>query len=147
MATNTPVIHFYFNYPFLLKRRRLLKSYLIQLFLTEQISLQSLSIIFCSDEQLLLLNQQYLSHDTLTDILTFRLSEPTLPLMAELYISIERINDNAATFHTSSYQELLRVIFHGCLHLCGYNDKTVRQKASMTVKEDHYLSNYLKCST
>ena len=147
MATNTPVIHFHFNSPFALQRRRPLKSYLVQLFLTEQTFLESLSIIFCSDEQLLPLNQQYLSHDTLTDILTFRLSEPKLPLIAELYISVERVHDNASIFSTSPYQELLRVIFHGCLHLCGYNDKTVRQRTAMTAKEDYYLSNYLKCST
>ena len=147
MATNKPVIRLYFNYPFSLKNRRSLKYYLIQLFQTEQTSLEALSLVFCSDDQLLSLNQQYLSHDTFTDILTFRLSEPAFPLIAELYISIERIRDNAVIFHTSPTHELLRVIFHGCLHLCGYNDKTNRQKTAMTNKEDHYLSNYLKGST
>ncbi|MBE7173740.1 MAG: rRNA maturation RNase YbeY [Williamsia sp.] len=147
MATNHPTIHFYFNYPFSLKHRRLLKSYIIRLFQVEQTHLASLSIIFCSDEQLYQMNLQYLSHDTLTDILTFPLSEPGDPLTGELYISVDRIRDNATLFHTSSSTEMLRVIFHGCLHLCGYNDKTIRQKKIMTQREDFHLYHYKLCST
>ena len=147
MANNLPLIQFHLNYPFSLKNRRLLKKHILQLFEHEQKELESLSYIFCSDEQLHKLNHQFLQHDTYTDILTFPLSVSPFPIIGEVYISIERIRDNASHLDLPFLHELIRVMFHGCLHLCGYKDKTSRQKAAMTLKEDFYLTIFLQGST
>ena len=77
----------------------------------------------CSDEYLLEINQAYLKHDDLTDIITFDLSDSPGVIKGEIYISVERVLDNALLFNTSFRDELARVVFHGALHLCGYKDK------------------------
>ncbi|MBN2637586.1 MAG: rRNA maturation RNase YbeY [Bacteroidales bacterium] len=97
--------------------------------------------VFCEDEYLLSINQQYLQHDTYTDIITFPLmDENSKVLSGEIYISIERIKDNAEKFQVSLRLELARVLVHGILHLCGYDDHTDEEKRQMRSKEDYYLS-------
>ena len=100
--------------------------------------------IFCTDEYLLGLNKQFLNHDTFTDIVTFDLSESKNELSGEIYISIDRVKENAAKFETSYNDELHRVIFHGTLHLCGFKDKTSADKKQMRKKEDLCLKQYFK---
>ncbi|MCF8448607.1 MAG: rRNA maturation RNase YbeY [Taibaiella sp.] len=102
-----------------------------------------LTYIFCDDTYLLQMNRQYLEHDTFTDIITFDLSEHNT-LIGELYISIERVKDNAAKYHTTQNDELHRVIFHGALHLCGFKDKKEADKAVMRQKENECLDAYTK---
>ena len=129
--------------PVILKQRRLLKKFIIQLFIKEEKSLQSIDIIFCSDEYLLELNKQHLQHDFYTDIITFDLSESSSnPIIGELYISIDRVKDNSALRDEKFSTELLRVIFHGLLHLCGFKDKTPREIKTMRQKEGEYLNLY-----
>ena len=129
--------------PVVLKQRRLLKKFIIQLFIKEKKSLQSIDIIFCSDEYLLEINKQHLQHDFYTDIITFDLSESSAnPIIGELYISIDRVKDNAALRDEKFSTELLRVIFHGLLHLCGFKDKTKSDIKTMRQKEDEYLGLY-----
>ena len=129
--------------PVILIQRRLLKKFIIQLFIKEKKSLQSIDIIFCSDEYLLEINKQHLQHDFYTDIITFDLSEsPSNPIIGELYISIDRVKDNAALRDEKFSTELLRVIFHGLLHLCGFKDKTKSDIKTMREKEDEYLGLY-----
>lgn len=106
--------------------------------------LASLNYIFCTDKRLLEINRQYLKHDFYTDIITFPLSAPKMPVEAEIYISIDRVRENAKTLDVSFKTELHRVIFHGALHLCGYGDKTKGEKEKMRGKEDKYLQKYLK---
>ncbi len=96
--------------------------------------------IFSTDESLLKLNQQFLNHDTLTDILTFTLSDDGSPIFSEIYISIDRVKENASIFKVPFYTELYRVMIHGILHLCGYSDHTPKLKTEMRKKEDFYLS-------
>lgn len=96
------------------------------------------SVIFCSDAYLLKINEEYLNHNYYTDIITFDYCENSL-ISGDLFISLERIADNAEKFNTSFRKELYRVIFHGLLHLVGYNDKTADEKAEMTAKENFYL--------
>lgn len=132
---------------FLLRDKRRLKTFLHSVFLNEKVDFSSLSYIFCTDEFLLKLNQQYLNHDTLTDILTFNLTGPGLPIISEIYISIERVFENAEIMKTTFLDELYRVMIHGILHLCGYNDHTVVEKEVMKLKEDFYLGQFIKCST
>ena len=129
--------------PVIFKQRRLLKKFIIQLFIKEKKFLQSIDIIFCSDEYLLEINKQHLQHDFYTDIITFDLSESSAnPIIGELYISIDRVKDNAALRDEKFSTELLRVIFHGLLHLCGFKDKKAKDKKTMRPKEDEYLGLY-----
>lgn len=98
-----------------------------------------LTFVFCSDEYLLDINKQYLNHDTYTDIVTFDSSEEEDVISGDIFISIERIRENAAKFAVSERDELHRVIIHGVLHLCGYYDKKKEDKELMTTKENEYL--------
>lgn len=123
-----------------LKDKLLIKSLLARVFVEEKVEFKSISYIFCTDEYLLKLNQEYLNHDTLTDILTFTLSGTTLPVVSEIYISIERVRENASKLGLPYRSELYRVMIHGVLHLCGYADHNPEEKAIMRKKEDLYLS-------
>lgn len=96
-----------------------------------------INIIFCSDEYLLQMNREYLDHDYYTDILTFPIDHN--PLSGDLFISIDRITEYSEHHHISVSEEVLRVIFHGVLHLVGYEDNDKKQKALMREKEDEYL--------
>ncbi|WP_149914149.1 rRNA maturation RNase YbeY [Sphingobacterium cavernae] len=98
-----------------------------------------LTFVFCSDEYLLDINKQYLNHDTYTDIVTFDSSEQQDEISGDIFISIERIRENAAKFAVTERDELHRVIIHGVLHLCGYYDKKKQDKELMTSKENEYL--------
>jgi probable rRNA maturation factor len=106
----------------------------------EGLALSSLNIIFCTDEYLAEMNEQYLGHKTLTDILTFDHSGLDDTISGDIFISIPRIRENAVHFKTTFDLELHRVIIHGVLHLIGYGDKTARQKSRMREREDTYLS-------
>ncbi|MFZ4262408.1 rRNA maturation RNase YbeY [Sphingobacterium sp. HJSM2_6] len=99
-----------------------------------------LNFIFCSDAYLLDINKQYLNHDTFTDIVTFDSSEEEAVISGDIFISVERIQENALKFNVSQEDELHRVIIHGVLHLCGYFDKKKEDKELMTLKENTYLS-------
>jgi len=125
-----------------LKDKLLLKTFLASIFVEEKIEFKSVSYIFCTVEYLLKLNQQYLNHDTLTDILTFTLSGSSLPIVSEIYISVERVKENARELNVNYDTELRRVMIHGILHLCGYEDLSDTEKIEMRLKEDYYLSKY-----
>ena len=124
-----------------LKERTKLKSFIEILFKKEGFKLKSLTYVFCSDEYLLQLNQEFLNHDYYTDILTFDLSL-TKEKEGEIYISVDRIKDNAKKIRRSVNEELHRVIFHGALHLCGYQDKAKAEQKEMTARENYYLNRY-----
>lgn len=137
-------VHFFFEKKgFTLTDRTALKTFIVKLFRKEKKALASLNYIFVSDERLLEINKQFLQHDYYTDIITFDLSEDEATT-AEIYISIDRVTDNAIMQETSFRSELHRVIFHGALHLCGYGDKKKGEKEIMRSKEDYYLNQYFK---
>ena len=123
-----------------LKDKLLLKSLIGRVFAEEKVAFKSVTYVFCTDDYLLKLNQEYLNHNTLTDILTFTLSDPFLPIISEIYISIDRVAENASNLQETFNSELFRVMIHGVLHLCGYGDHTEKEKNIMRQKEDHYLS-------
>ena len=138
-------IHFYSaDAPIPLRERRKLKAFVKDLILQEGFTLGEVSYIFCSDAFLIDINQQFLQHYTYTDIITFPFSGPGEPIEAEIYISVERVKDNACNFNTSEQQELLRVVFHGALHLCGYRDKSKNDISLMRKKEEEYLERYFR---
>ena len=115
-----------------------LSEWILAVLEKEGCQLQQACFIFCSDEYLLQLNQEYLNHDTYTDIITFPYSEPPL-IEGDIFISIDRVKDNARRFGISFEKELHRVMIHGILHLCGYTDQSPDEKARMRKKEDEAL--------
>jgi len=125
-----------------IKSKRVIKDLIRNLFKREQVQFERINYIFCSDEYLLQINQQYLNHNTLTDIITFPLSEREAPVIGEIYISIDRIKENAKTYKVQYQSELLRVMIHGVLHLCGYKDKTKSDQQEMRDKENYYLNQF-----
>ena len=106
----------------------------------EALKASVINIIFCNDEYLLDLNQKFLDRDTLTDVIAFDYREEGGEVSGDVFISIERIRDNASQLQQSLDHELHRVLIHGILHLCGYSDKSIEEKAEMTSKEDKYLT-------
>lgn len=145
--TISPTIRFHFLQKITLNNREAVKSTLISLFKKERKPLADLSYIFCSDERLLEINRQFLKHDFYTDIITFPLSGSGEPITAEIYISVDRIRENAREFGVSQGNELLRVIFHGALHLCGYGDKSTKDQAKMRQLEEKYLMFHVETSS
>jgi probable rRNA maturation factor len=138
-------VHFFYQCErFSFPKRNQLKGFLQLLFKKENKKLSYLNIIFCTDDGLLQINRQFLQHDYYTDIITFPLSAKNEPVEAEIYISIDRVRENARKEGASFQSELHRVIFHGCLHLTGYNDKSSQQIKSMREAEARYLRLYLQ---
>jgi len=124
--------------------RTKLKSFIQSIFKKEKTTATSLTYIFCSDSYLLGINKQFLQHDYYTDIITFNLSSTKDPIEGEVYISIERVKDNAGQLGNTIKSELHRVIFHGVLHLCGYKDKKPADEKAMRLAEEKYLTLYFK---
>lgn len=122
-----------------LKQKTRIRTWLLETIKAEGYVLEELNFILCSDEYLLNMNQQFLNHDTYTDVITFDNSETAKTIVGDIFISIERIQENAREFKSSIAVELCRVMVHGTLHLLGYKDKSKAQKTLMTQKEDHYL--------
>ena len=133
-------IHFHYQVaPFYFPARTEIKIFLAAIFRKEKRKLKGLSYVFCTDNFLLGLNQQFLQHDTLTDIISFELSPKDQDVEGEIYISIDRIRENATTFRSGFLNELHRVMIHGALHLCGYKDKSKKEQVLMRSMEDKYL--------
>lgn len=135
-------IYFFFEKSTTLRHRTALKSFLLSIFEKEGKQVDSVNFIFCSDKRILEINRQYLKHDYYTDIISFELTPKGVPVSGEIYISIDRVKDNAKQLGHSFTQELHRVIFHGILHFCGYKDKSSAEAKKMRLKEDEYLSLY-----
>lgn len=119
---------------------RFLRSWLLKAITAEEYTLAELTFIFCSDDYLLKINIQYLNHDTYTDTVTFDNSENEGEILGDIFISIDRVRENAKIFKTSTKEELHRVMIHSTLHLLGYKDKKSKDKSLMTAKENEYLA-------
>lgn len=135
-----PAIHFFTeDIKYTLKNKLPLKRWIKDTIVAEGFKLDELNFILCSDEYLLRINQEYLDHDTYTDVITFDNSEQENLITGDIFISMDRIIENASGFGLSEEMELHRVMIHGTLHLLGYKDKGKAAKQQMTEKEDHYL--------
>ncbi len=115
-----------------------IQDWLLQVIEQEGANLSSLTYIFCKDEYLHKINVEHLQHDTLTDVITFQYEEDKVA--GDIFISVERTNENAAIYQVEPLYELYRVMVHGLLHLLGYKDKSPADKTQMTEKEDTYLA-------
>jgi rRNA maturation RNase YbeY len=122
-----------------LKHKRKVQNFIPNIFSLEGKKLHHLKYVFCSDEYLLQINKKFLHHNTYTDIITFNLSESNNLITGEIYISCDRVKENALKYQEELSKEFLRVIFHGVLHLCEYKDKKDVDIKIMRQKEDFYI--------
>lgn len=136
----SPIQFFSEDIDFTLKEKTHLRNWISQTVKSEGKRLRELNFIFCSDNYLLGINQHYLKHDTFTDIITFDNSEAPGLVLGDIFISMERVKENAEKFKVPHRDELHRIMIHGVLHLLGYTDKGKNDKEKMTEKENHYLS-------
>ena len=127
-----------------LRSRTELKTFINKQCLKEGIHIETLQYVFCSDAFVLDINKRFLNHNFYTDIISFDLSEQKGRLIGDVYISIDRVKENAKTEGNLYTHELLRVIFHGALHFCGYKDKKPADQKMMRTMEDKWLKAYLK---
>lgn len=125
---------------FKLRNKAKLRVWLAQVVDNAGGSIAFIQYVFCNDAYLVTVNQEYLQHDTLTDIITFNYQEHPQPLESDIYISVERVRENALHFSVPFEQELYRVMIHGILHLLGMKDKSTAQKKQMRVAEDQSLA-------
>lgn len=132
------IYYFYEDIDFELKNTEHLSKWIERSIVEEGNDLHNISYIFCSDEYLHKINVEYLDHDDYTDVITFPYSDN--PIEGDIFISIERIKENAQHQSVSFENELFRVMIHGALHLCGHTDKTPELRAGMTQKENYYLA-------
>lgn len=126
------------NLPFSLQEKAAVKTWIKKILKQEGKTAGNISYFFCTDDYLLNINRQFLQHDFFTDIITFDYSEKT-KVEGELFISIDRVKENARSFKQPFEKELMRTIIHGILHLCGYKDKSAADKKTMRAKEDEAL--------
>ena len=131
-------INFYSENEFILEETNRYAKWIEQVIASENMKLEEINYIFCDDEYMLKLNVEFLDHDTYTDIITFNNNVGRI-LQGDIFISTERVKENAETFGVIFEEELRRVLSHGILHLCGYNDKTEEQSLIMRVKEEEKM--------
>lgn len=136
-------IHFFSEeIPFTLKEKLSRKRWLKKIATNEGFKIKELNYIFCSDEYLYQMNKNYLRHETYTDIITFDNSEKKGDIEGDIFISIDRVRENAKTHTQELETEMNRVLAHGLLHLMGYKDKTQEEAALMQLKEEEALGLY-----
>jgi rRNA maturation RNase YbeY len=139
---NSKIQFFSEGISFILKNKNAIRSWLTRAIREENKNPWYINIIFCNDDFLLELNKIYLHHTSLTDILTFPFTEQPDIISGDIYISVERVEENAENFGEQKDRELRRVMIHGVLHLVGYRDKTGMEKRKMREKEDYHLNKY-----
>ena len=133
------MINFNYESDFKLESEVLISKWITDTIVSEEHKLEEINYVFCDDEYLHKLNVEFLNHDTLTDIISFDYSIGKV-IQGDIFISVERVTDNAKDFDVLFEDELKRVIIHGVLHYCGYKDKTDEDAKVMRNKENHYLS-------
>src|SRR5690606_14702072 len=133
------MIQFNYETDFLLENEERLATWISEVITSEGFKEDEINYIFCDDEYLFELNVEFLDHDTLTDIISFDYSIGKI-IQGDIFISIERVRENASDFNVGFLEELHRVMVHGILHYCGYKDKTDSEERLMREKENHYLN-------
>ena len=141
--TKGKIYFFIENISFTLQHKRKIRKWIIETISNENKIAGEINFILCDDKYLSSLNKTYLHKDTLTDVIAFDYCEKDI-ISGDIYISYERIKENAQIFNLSTENELLRLIIHGALHLVGYKDKVEKEKLKMSEKEDYYLNKFKK---
>jgi len=136
------MINFNYEFDFEALNESQISTWISSVISSENLKEGDINYVFCSDEYLNKINIEFLNHDTLTDIISFDYSIGKI-LHGDIFISIERVKDNAKDFNVSFTEELNRVIVHGILHYCGYKDKIDKDKTLMREKENHYLAQLI----
>ena len=132
------IINYFYESDFKINEESIYSDWIRAVFISEQKKFEEINYIFCDDEYLLRINRKYLDHDYYTDIITFDNSVSSL-IMSDIYISVERVKENADDYGVDFINELKRVMIHGVLHLCGYKDKAKEEQELMTTKENEKL--------
>ena len=132
------------NKNFKISNKKEIRTLLKEICKKENKKISFINYVFCSDNRLLEINKKYLNHTSLTDVVTFDFSTNKKNIEGDVYISIDRVKENAKKYKETFKKELLRIIIHGLLHLIGFLDKTKEEKNTMTLKENEYLSLYSK---
>ena len=132
------------NKNFKISNKKEIRALLKKICKKENKKISFINCVFCSDSRLLEINKKYLNHTSLTDVVTFDFSTNKKNIEGDVYISIDRVKENAKKYKETFKKELLRIIIHGLLHLIGFLDKTKEEKNTMTLKENEYLSLYSK---
>lgn len=133
------MIHYFFEDIQAIDRIEENSKWIEKIIISEKKKLGKLSFVFCSDAYLLKVNQDYLQHDYYTDIISFDYTKGRL-ISGDIFISLQRVKENSETLQTTFKKELQRVLAHGILHYCGYNDKTEEEKEMMRKKENQYIN-------
>lgn len=135
------MINFNFETILHLEEEKRLKEWIAEAVAAEEFLVGEINYVFCTDEYLHKINLQYLNHDTYTDIISFdyRVGKQ---LHGDIFISVDRVRENATKFEVDFNSELLRVLIHGILHFCGYKDKLDNEVNAMRAKEDYYIARY-----
>ena len=127
---------------YLLRKKRNIKTWLSAVAQEEGKKIEEVSYIFCSDDFLVCVNEQYLRASYFTDVITFDYCKEDT-ISGDIFISVDRVKENAKLYEQSFFSEMLRVILHGILHLCGHKDKTKKEEAKMRETEDYYLQKFI----
>jgi len=132
------MINYHYETDFQLENETVLSAWILQVIEAEGYKIEEINYIFCDDDYLFKLNVEFLDHDTLTDIISFDYTVGKI-IQGDIFISVDRVVDNAKDFNSSFNDELNRVMVHGVLHYCGYKDKSESEENLMRKKENHYL--------
>ncbi len=137
-----PISFHFINTPFQLRQRDEIRKWLSKIAKSHHHNIVGLQYIFCTDDYLLEINKQFLNHNTFTDIITFDYSKDygRNTAAGEIYISIDRVRENAKTFQARTLDEVHRVMAHGLLHICGFRDKTAKEQVQMRKQEENALA-------
>ena len=138
-----PIYFHYLTEGFYFPKRTQTKEYLSYIFKKYSKKLEAVNYIFCTDQYLLSLNKDFLKHNYYTDIITFELNKSDAPVLSDVFISIDRAKENAKRFNVSAYNEILRLLIHGTLHLCGFKDKEEKDYREMKELENRYLIRFV----
>ncbi len=141
------VIQFHYLIPMRINAKQIIREAVGRILKNSHKSARLINYVFCSDKYLLAMNRKHLGHDFLTDIITFDLSDTSEEVKADIYISADRVRENARIFGRPVSEEIVRVIFHGALHLAGFRDKSRNEQKQMRLMEEKYLKQYKEKSS
>jgi len=145
--SKTPIRFHYLIAPFYFPDRTAIKQLLRSIFKEHCQKIEAVNYIFCSDKYLLNMNRNFLNHEYYTDVITFELNRQGEAILSDVYISLDRARDNAKRYNVSIYNEVLRLLIHGSLHLCGFKDKSKKDITQIRKLEDYYLKHFVSRET